>query len=120
MRVYRRGELFYMPKRFFEDAAKALGGVFVMKEDWQQILFLCSDSILFGFWYQQPDGVVDHEILGIDFGRLDNVPGLWSLWVHRNIGQTWEVLQEQLTATPKKRDDRAFPSWSGTKDNGAN
>lgn len=94
--IYKRGGLFYLPHTLFRQAASQCDGTPVLKDDWSQVLFLCSDAIAISFWLQRPGEVPLHTLVSLD---LDDVaratPELIDLWLWKHVNETWaEVLAQ--------------------------
>ena len=92
--VYKRGELFYLPRSLYQQAASQYNGIPVLKDDWSQVLFLCSDAIAISFWLQRPNEGPLHTLVSLDLDDVARaIPELVDLWLWKHVDETWaEVL----------------------------
>lgn len=95
--VYKRGGVFPLPLSFFQHVAGSCNGAFLLKEDWSQVLFLCSDAIGVSFWLQRTGEKPTHTIVGFDAIELDELaqemPELVDLWLRRHVNETWDEVR---------------------------
>lgn len=101
-RIYQRKEALPIPREVYELAAESVGQDFVEREDWQQILFLCSDNIVFGFWSECDAGHLHHQLISTTPEKAFIIPGLKELWTWKNLGCSWEELKQKLKGTPTR------------------
>lgn len=92
--LYKRGGVFFLPLSFFQNAAQQCGGELVLKEDWSQVLFLCSDAVGFSFWLRRPGEIPRHTIASVDLEEIAQLfPELVSLWRWKHINETWDEIR---------------------------
>ena len=99
-RIYQRKEVLSIPREVYESAAESVGQDFIEREDWQQILFLCSDHIVFSFWSECGEGHLHHQHISTTPERAFVIPGLRELWIWKNLGCSWAELKKKLRGTP--------------------
>ena len=101
-RVFQRKETLVIPLEVFQSAAESVDQEFVEREDWQQILFLCSDAVVFGFWSECGEGHLHHQLIGTSTEKAFRIPGLRELWTWKNLGCSWAEVQQKLEGVPTR------------------
>lgn len=96
--IYKSGEVFVLPRNFFQQAAEQCGGVFVAKEGWSQMLFLCRDAVAISFWLQRPEGV-SHTLVSLDLEDAAAIPELVNLWLWRHLDETWDEVRARFAGS---------------------
>lgn len=92
--IYKRGEVFFLPLSFFQQAASQCDGALVLKEDWSQVLFLCRDAIGVSFWLQRDGERPLHTIVSVELADLrEAMPELVDLWLWKHTNETWDEVR---------------------------
>jgi hypothetical protein len=98
--IYKRGGVFFLPQRLLEEAAEQCGGSFVLKDDWSQVLFLCSDAVALSFWMKRPGEATMHTIVSIEIEALVvSSPELVNLWSWKRVDDTWDEVRAKFVGT---------------------
>jgi hypothetical protein len=92
--IYKRGGIFFLPLGFFQQAATQCGGDLLLKEDWSQVLFLCSDAVAISFWLQRPGEEPVHTLVSVEVDDLARAaPELIDLWLWKHLSETWDEVR---------------------------
>ena len=123
-RIYKRGGTFVLPLTFFQQAAEQCGGVFLPKDDWSQVLFLCNDAIAVSFWLQRSEGI-SHTIVSLELQDAAAIPELVSLWLWKHVDETWDEVRARFAGSANVSEyahivARTYPQYAIPRDAGIN
>lgn len=102
VRLFQRSDLFIIPRSFYEYTSKRAGGGHFVERGDQQVMFLCSDVVVFSFWTKtSTPGRVEHQLVGLPLPAAFEVPGLQELWTWKNLGKTWGDIERQISGADR-------------------